>query len=165
MYVFFTIGGIIFVSLISIIIYFIYDIFPISKVTNFLNPIQKSLWNDINITVIPILTWALIELPVLGLNNFFIISIISNLCISSAVIYVIKYGYLLIKKEDNNLVNLISIVVSSFFGFILSYFILKISNINNYNLYFSIGELLVLIGFVFYLKIFPPKTFFFAEKK
>lgn len=165
MYLFFMFGGIIFVCFASIIIYFIYDIFPIGKITTFLNPIQKSLWNDINISVIPTLVWGLIELPVLGINNLFIISIISNICLSSAVVYVIKYGYLLIKKESNDVLNIISIIISTVFGFVLAYLILNISNTNNYNLYFSIGELLVLIGFVFYLKLFPPKSFFFTEKK
>ena len=43
----------------------------------------------IYITVIPILVWSYIELPILGENPYFLLSVILNTCISSAIIYML----------------------------------------------------------------------------
>lgn len=164
MYLFFTIFGILFCSISTLIIYFIYDFFPINKITNIFNPIEKSIWNNINIAVLPTLVWALIELPILGFNNLFMFSVILNICVGSAVMYIIKYSSYLFNNKNTLFYDLISIFIAVLFGQIIEGLILAMGN-SDINIFISILSLLVLIIFVLYLKINPPKTFFFTEKR
>lgn len=164
MYLFFTIFGILFCSISTFIIYFIYDLFSINKITNILNPIEKSIWNDINMAVLPTLVWGLIELPVFGFNNLFIISIILNICVGSAVMYIIKYSSYLFNNKNTLFYDLISIFIAILFGQFIEGLVVAMGS-QNFNIFISILSLLGLIIFVLYLKINPPKTFFFTEKK
>ena len=164
MYLFFTIFGILFCSISTFIIYFIYDLFPITKITNILNSTKKSIWNNINIAVLPTLFWGLIELPILGLNNLFIVSIILNICVGSAVMYIIKYSSYLFNNKNTLFYDLISIFIAVLFGQIIEGLVVAMGS-SNINIFISILSLIGLIIFVLYLKINPPKTFFFTEKK
>lgn len=164
MYLFFTLFGILFCSISTFIIYFIYDLFPINKITDILNPTKKSIWNDINIAVLPTLIWGLIELPIFGFNNLFIISIILNICVGSAVMYIIKYSSYLFNNKNTLFYDLISIFIAILFGQIIEGLIVAMGE-SDFNIFISILSLIGLIVFVLYLKIKPPKTFFFTEKK
>ena len=166
MYLFFTIFGILFCSISTIIIYYIYEIFSINKITSILKPIDKSIWNNINIAVLPTLCCAMIKTPILGFNKLFIIAVILNLCVGSSVMYIIKYSnYLLNNKENDQFVDILSIIIAVIFGQLIEGLIVSINTVNDFNIMISILSLIGLTSFVLYLKINPPKTFFFTEKK
>ena len=101
MYAFFTIFGFLFIVISSILTNYIYTVFSINKVTNFLYPTDgRNIIDEINITVLPIIVWGFVELPILGYNDNFIISILLNILVSCSIMYEIKYGfYLVLKKE------------------------------------------------------------------
>ena len=117
MYLFFLIFGIIFILAAGIFINYIYEFFPINKVTNFIYSTNNNhLFNDISTLNIPIIIWGLFELPIFGKNPNFIFSLLTNLFISCAIIYIIKYGSEILFNRKDNLVNIISIVVASIIG-------------------------------------------------
>ncbi len=126
MYVFFTIFGFLFIVISSILINYIYKIFSINKITNYLYPTDgKSIINEINITVLPIIIWGFIELPILGSNDNFILSILLNILVSCSIIYEIKYGFYLILKKESKFIDVISIIIATILGQSVSYMILK----------------------------------------
>ena len=164
MYLYFTIFGFIFVAIFATVTNYLYDMFPINKITNFFKPLGKGYWYKINSLVLPTILWGFIELPILGNLSLFWVSILLNVCVSSAVIYVIKYGYYLIVNDEieNNLINLLSIYVASFIGFVIAYLVFMISSIGGYYL---LSILAVIILFVLYvlISLFPPKSDFFEK--
>lgn len=168
MYIFFTIFGFLFVSISSTFLNYIYDIFSINKITNFLVPIDnKSIWNKINITVLPVIIWSMIELPVLGDNGNFVIGVIMNIVISCAIIYEIKYSALVFFNKEGNFINLMAIYAATMLGQVMQFMILKMKPFFNGNYLISIIAMLVILLIYVLIRLYPPKTIFFKgnEKK
>lgn len=145
MYLFFTIFGIIFVGSASTVLNYLYDIFSINKITQFFKPIEKSTWNEINITVLPTLIWACIALPILGSNTNFLIAILLNIFISCSIIYVVKYSIYLTLNKENSFINLIAIYIAVLVGQFVSFMILKIEPVISLNIWISIVGLIILL--------------------
>lgn len=124
MYLFFTVCGFLFVAISSIIINYIYDIFPINKVTVFLKPLDRASINKFNITLIPILLWSYIELPMLITNKYFVVSVLANSFISCVVMYIIKNSSYLINRKTENVTEGIAIVIATVFGQLIGYLFL-----------------------------------------
>ena len=145
MYLFFLIFGIVFILTAGIFINYIYEFFPINKITNFIYSTNNNhLFNDISILNIPIVIWGLFELPIFGKNPNFIFSLLTNLFISCAIIYIIKYGSEILFNK-----NIISLVVASIIGTSVSILILRITPIFNFNIYISlVGYILIVIALI-----------------
>jgi len=155
MYLFFTICGFLFVTISSTIINYIYDIFPINKITTFLKPLGKNFLNQINITLIPILLWSYIELPMLVTNKYFVLSIILNSFVSCIVIYIIKNSSYLINKKTENTVDGIAITFATLFGQLIQYLILLLGTNALKN---AILQMILLLGYsaiIIFLRINP----------
>lgn len=165
MYLFFMITGFLFVTGLSILINYIYEIFSINKITKFLSPTENTIFNKIGITIIPSIIWSLIEISMLGTNYYFLLGFILNIIISMSVIYVIKYGYNLINKNENNIVKIISIIGGTFFGFTVNYLSLLIGIQRDSKLTTSLIGILLFTVFYILIKIFPPKSNFFRETR
>ena len=165
MYLFFMITGFLFVTGLSILINYIYEIFSINKIKKFLSPTENTIFNKIGITIIPSIIWSLIEIPMLGTNYYFLLGFILNIIISMSVIYVIKYGYNLINKNENNIVKIISIIGGTFFGFTVNYLSLLIGIQRDSKLTTSLIGILLFTVFYILIKIFPPKSNFFRETR
>lgn len=162
MYMFFCVFGAIFVVIGSAFINYIYEIFPINKITNFLAPIDnKGIWSKISIATLPILIWSCIEIAILGSSNYFIVSVIFNIAIASAIIFIIKYSYSLFSDKENNIINLISIFIGAISGQFIAYLILNVSSISNKFYLVSIIGLCILIGLHILISLRPPKSTFF----
>lgn len=159
MYIFFMVAGFIFTIGLSIVLNYLYSIFSINKITKFLHPTDETIFNQISIPIIPIILWSFIELPILGNNNFFLVGLILNIFLTSSIMYIIKYGYKLISPKESNIVSIIAILVSTFFGFIINYLSLLIGK--DGDLLNSIIGLFVITVFYIIIKIFPPKSEFF----
>ena len=158
----FTIFGIIFVAVFATITNYMYEIFPINKITNIFAPLGNGIWHKINCLFIPTIIWGFIEIPVLGNLSFFWLAILLNICIESAVMFVIKYSAYLLKWQGN-ILNLIYIYISCIVGFILSYLIFMLSSTGSYML-ISIITLFFLLLFYLLLLFFPPNSEFFKGK-
>ena len=166
MYTFFTIVGFIFITIAATFINYIYDVFSINKFTNFIKKTDnKSIWNDINITIVPILVWSLIELPLLGENIYFLLSVILNIFISCSLIYEIRYGAKVFFNRENNVINLISIYIATLFGQVISYMILNINVLSKNGLSLSIIGMIILLVSFYVIQVKPPKNSFFRENK
>ena len=161
MYLFFMVSGYLFVVGLSIVFNFLFELFPINKVTKFLSPLEVTTFNRISIIIIPNIFWALIELIILGSNKFFILGFMLNIFISMCVMYVIKYGYDLIANKESNVVNVVAIIFSCFFGFFCNYICLLIGVNKQINALYSVIGILVLIGVYVAIRLFPPKNEFF----
>lgn len=162
MYAFFTIFGFIFISIFATITNYIYEIFSINKLTNFLNQVDsKGIWSKINVTILPILMWSLVGLPILGNNANYIISVIVNIIVSCAIIYEIRYGAILLTNKENEKINLISIYIATFIGQIVGFMILKMKPILSSNYLISICGIILLLIIHTILIIRPPKNNFF----
>lgn len=165
MYLFFMATGFLFVIGLSILLNNLYELFSINKLTNFLSPTENTIFNKISITIIPNLLWSLIEITLLGTNYFFLLGLILNITISMSVIYVVKYGYNLINKKESNIVNIISIITGTFFGFTVNYLSLLIGVNRETNLITTLIGILIIIAFYILIKIFPPKSNFFRKTR
>lgn len=165
MYLFFMATGFLFVIGLSILLNNLYELFSINKLTNFLSPTENTIFNKIGITIIPNLLWSLIEITLLGTNYFFLLGLILNITISMSVIYVVKYGYNLINKKESNIVNIISIITGTFFGFTVNYLSLLIGVNRETNLITTLIGILIIIVFYILIKIFPPKSNFFKKTR
>lgn len=165
MYLFFMINGLLFVIGLSTLLKFIYEIFPINKITNFLSPTEESVFNNIGIIIIPSILWALIESSLLGNNYYFLLGFILNIFVSMATIYVIEYGYRLIinKNKNNYIINIISIITGSIFGFSVNYLCLLIGVSKDIKLYYSVIGILLFIIIYVLIKLFTPKSKIFKK--
>ena len=147
----------------SIVLRFIYNIFPINKVTHFLSPTEDTVWARVGISVIPILIWSFIELPLLGGNDKFLIGILTNIFITCSVSYIVHYTYILICKGESKFIDVLSIVLSLLVGYMVNYITLLVGKETEL-LYSLIGLGVVYLFFVF-IKIFPPNSYFFKGGK
>jgi len=159
MVLFFMVFGLIFTIGFSIVLHYIYSIFSINKITKFLNPTENTIFNKISISIIPLILWSYIEIPILGDNYYFILGLVLNIFMTLSVSYIIKYGYSLISKKENDIVNIISIFVSTFFGFVINYICLLLGK--NINIEISLIGVLITTALYIIIKIFPPKSEFF----
>jgi len=150
-YTFFTIFGFLFIVIASILINYIYNVFSINKVTNYFYPTNgRNVLNEINITVLPIIVWGFVELPVLSDNSNFILSVILNILVACAIMYEIKYGIYVLLKKENKFVDIISIIVATTFGQLVSYMILKSNPIIDFG---NISYIISIIGIILLLGI------------
>ena len=163
MYLFFMVTGFLFVVGFSVVLNFLYEIFSINRFTEFLSPTTNTVFNKISIVIIPNILWSLIELVLLGNNYYFVLGFLLNIIVSLCVMYVIKYGYKLVVNTDSNIVNIVAIFVSCFFGFVINYLCLLIGVSRDINpLYSILGVIIFIILFVL-IKLFPPKSDFFRK--
>lgn len=162
MYLFFTLFGLLFTIGVTIILNYIYSVFSINKVTKFLNPTENTIFNNISLAIISVLIWAFIELPILGDNRYFVLGLILNIFLNCSITYIIKYGYSMISEKENEIVKIISIIVSTIYGYIINYICLlggregKIIN--------SLGGLLIITIIYIVIKTNPPKSEFFKVR-
>ena len=164
MYLYLTILGIFFITLSSIVINFIDTIFPSNKISYYLNPPKKTAFNKTNTTILPIIIWNFISIPILGNNKLFLVSIITNIFVSCCIMYVIKYAMIVIFNKENPVVDIISIIISTIFGSITSYIILLInSSTQNYIKYSAIGLVIILVLYLI-IKKYNPKSDFFTKE-
>ncbi len=162
MVAFFMITGSLFVIGSSIILHYIYSMFPINKLTIFLKPTEDTIFNNTSISIIPLILWSFIELPVLGENNYFIWALLLNIFLSVAINYIFIYGYSLISKNDSDIIEIISIIIGTSTGFFVNGITLVIGTYSN--MLYSIAGVLI-IAFIFILiKKYPPKSNFFRGK-
>ena len=161
MYLFFIVSGYLFVVGLSIVFDHLFELFPITKLTKFLSPIEESTFNKISIVIIPNIIWALIELIILGNNRYFIVGVLLNIFISVCVMYVIKFGYDLIAHKESGIVNVIAIFFSCFFGFFCNYICLAIGTNKEINSLFSFLGVLIIAAIFTVIRINPPKKEFF----
>jgi len=151
MYTFFTIFGFVFIVIASILINYIYNVFSINKVTNYLYPTDgKNVLNEINITVLPIIVWGFVELPVLSGNSNFLIATILNILVACAIMYEIKYGIYVLFKTESKFINIIAIIISTAFGQLISYMIFKSNPIIDFG---NISYIISIIGIILLLGI------------
>ena len=160
---FFTITGFIFTVLSSIIIKNIYDLYPINKVTEFLKPTEETIFNKISTSVFPIILWAIIEVPVLGFNKYFLIGLLLNIIINCSISYIIMYGNELFSHHEGKTISTISIVIATSFGFLINYLTLFVGKYGD--IYNSIiGLVLTIILFVL-IRLLKPNVLIFKNQK
>lgn len=159
MYLFFTIAGFLFTVGLSIVLHYIYNIFSVNKITGFLNPQKDTIFNKISISIIPLLLWSFIEVPILGSNYYFILGLILNIFLTCSISYIIRYGYSLISNKENEILNILSITISLLFGFIVNYICLLLGK--EISLEVSVIGILIITVFYIIIKVFPPKSEFF----
>lgn len=163
MYQFFMISGFIFTVLSSILISQTYNIFPINKVTKFIYPTEKTIFNNIGVSIIPIILWAFIEIIILGTNSYYILGIILNIFLNCALSYIVIYGYSLISSRKTIVLKVISILVANFFGYTINYLCLLLGR--DGNMLINILSIIIFTSFYVVIKIFPPNSEFFRGKK
>ena len=161
MYLFFMISGYLFVVGLSIVFDHLFELFPITKLTKFLSPIEESTFNKISVVIVPNIVWTLIELIILGNNKLFVLGLLLNIFISVCVMYVIKFGYDLIAHKESDVVDIIAIFFSCFFGFFCNYICLAIGTNKQINPLLSLFGVLLLAGIYTIIRINPPKYEFF----
>ncbi len=159
MILFFSVFGFIFISCFAIVTEYIYEIFPVNKITNFFKPISKGVWGKVNSTVLPIIIWGFIELPIMASNTHFLMSVILNIFVSCAFLYVIKFSAMLFNKE-NKFIDIVSILITTILGQTLSYLVLYTGS-NVLEFYYSVIGIVILFIMYIIVSLYPPKSAFF----
>lgn len=163
MILFFMVFGFLFTLGSSIVLKFIYNVFSINRITNFLSPTDDTVWGRVSISIIPILVWAFIEVPLLGSNDKFLIGLLANIFITCSVFYVVYYTYVLIFDRENKFIDVFSIVSSLIFGYIVNYITLLIGG--DVDIIYSLIGLGIFSLFFVFVKVFPPNSYFFRGKE
>lgn len=161
MNLFFMVSGFLFVTGFSVILNYLFEIFSINKFTKFLNPLNNAIFNDISYSIIPNIIWALIEIIILGTNYYFLLGFILNILVSMGIMYVIRYGYKLVYDNESHIVNVVSIIVSCFFGFTCNYLSLLTGINKRIDIKYSLIGIVSFTIIYLILKLFPPKNDFF----
>lgn len=141
----------------------IYDFYPINKLTEFLKPTEDTIFNRISISILPILVWAILEVPILGYNNLFLVGLALNILINCSINYIIHYGQTLISKEEEKIVPIITIILANIIGFLINYLTLFIGSFGNI-IYSIIGLVLFLILFIL-IRLLKPNILIFKSQK
>ncbi len=160
---FFTLTGLIFSISSSIIIYNIYEVYPINKVTLFLKPNEETIFNRISVSVLPILIWSILEIPLLGHNNLFLIGLILNLVLNCSINYIIHYGNELISETEEKVIPIITIFIANIVGYLINYLTLFIGHFGSI-INTIIGVVLLYILFIL-IKVLKPNIFIFKNQK
>ena len=161
MEIFFAVFGFFFVSIFATVTNYLYEFFPYNNFFKIIHSLEEGIFNKINILILPIIIWTMIELPLLGNKNLLFLSLLLNITISSAIVYVIKYGMFGLFEKVGNTVNLISIYIGAFVGQFISFLIISISN-SNLNVFIAITEVLIILILYILIMLFPPRTNFFT---
>ncbi len=160
---FFTLTGLIFSISASIIIYNIYEVYPINKVTLFLKPNEETIFNRISTSVLPILIWSILEIPLLGHNNLFLIGLILNILLNNSINYIIHYGSELISENEEKIIPIITIFIANIVGYLINYLTLFIGGFGNV-INSVIGVSLLFILYIL-IKVLKPNIFIFKNQK
>ena len=161
MYLFFMICGYIFVTSASIVLIYLFELFSINAFTKFLNPLEKSTFNNVGISIFPNIIWAVIELIAISTNKMFIVGFLMNVFVTMSLMYVIQNGYEMVTKKESEVVKPISIFISCFFGFICNYMCLLIGVKHEIHSLASILLMIALTSIYILIKLYPPKIEFF----
>lgn len=164
MKLFFIISGFLFVTGCSIILNYIYNIFPVNRITKFLNSNEQTIFSKINICILPNILWSFIELPILSNNYYFIVGLMLNIFINCSIMYIIIYGYSILSNKDNEIVKVTAIICANIFGFLVNYICL-LASMRKCDPIYSIMGVFIITVFYIIIKIFPPKTEFFRGKE
>lgn len=162
MYLFFMISGFLFVSMASILFSFIYELFEVNEITSFIRPTNNSVYNNITISIIPLIIWTLIEMIVLSDNRLFALGFILNAFLNMSIIYVIRYGYKIITNKTSPIVDIISIIIAVLFGFLCNYLCLKVGAPYTINPLITIIIVAIFITVFVLIRKHPPKYEFFS---
>lgn len=150
MYLFFMISGFLFVTMASILFSYIYDLFEVNEITTFIKPTDNSVYTNITISIIPLIIWSLIEMIVLHSNKFFMLGVLLNVILNVSILYVIRYGYNIFKNEKSPIIEIVSIIIAAFFGFLSNYLCLNVSNGNTVNPLINLIIMALFIGVFYY---------------
>lgn len=160
---FLIISGLVFTILFSIIVKNIYDVFSINKITEFLNPIEDTVFNKIGIAVLPIIIWGFVEIIALGSFKYFVLGIILNIIVNCCISYIIIFGHTYITEYESKLFSIAVIIISSIIGYAANYLTLLIGGIGNFT-NSVIGLLLLTILYIL-IKITKPNILIFKKQK
>ena len=155
------ISGFLFVVGASIVLSYLFLLFPINKLTTFLNPTGEAIYNKITITIIPLIIWSLIEFIVLGGNRYFVLGFLLNVFLNLSIMYVIKYGYLLINSKGSSFIDIVAIFISVFFGFLCNYLCLMVAGDKTIHILISLLGMILFIFIFVFIRLNPPKHEFF----
>ena len=160
MYLFLCVFGFSFIIIFSTIIMFVYYIFPINKFTSFLNPIRKCTYNNINTTIFPTLVWDILIIPLAGNSNLFILAVLLSIIVALTMMYSIKTGAYILFEKENSIIDLTSIVVSTFVSQMVFYLIIAPSKTSG-NIFLSLIFVVIMLLLYILLYFKYPKIKFF----
>lgn len=160
---FLIVSGLVFTILFSIIIKNIYDVFSINKITEFLNPIEDTVFNRIGISILPIIIWGFVEILALGSFKYFVLGIVLNIIVNCCISYIIIYGHTYITEYESKLFLIVVIIISSITGYAVNYLTLLIGGIGNFT--YSVIGLLLLTVFYILIKLKKPNILIFKKQK
>lgn len=160
---FFAITGTIFTILSSIIIKNLYDMYPINKVTEFIKPTEETIFNKISTSILPLIIWSIIEVPVIGYNSNFLLGLLLNITINCSLTYIIIYGHSLLGSEEGKILSITSIIIASIMGFMINYLTLFVGHMGY--LLNSIIGIILLIALFTTIRMLKPNILIFKKEK
>ena len=155
--------GTIFIIVVGSFSHFIYDLSKQNKIVGYFAAVNESTWEHIKLVILPTFLWIGIEYHwYIGVNNYFFSRFI-GLLLMIVLIPGLFYGYQIVTKKNNGLVNILIFIVSVILGQITFSQLVKI-NMNS--------QVLLHIGIVGLISIFliymtrtyvPKKNFIFKD--
>ncbi len=158
----FCLLGFIFVSIFGTISHFFYFWSGKNKVIGILFPANESTWEHLKLSIFPTLIYFLVGFIAINNNNY-IFSFFTTLVVPIILIPLIFYSYTYFTKKSILIVDILIFYLTIFLAFLICYFILNFSSLNNIINFISIIGILFIIICYLTFTLFPPKIFLFKD--
>ena len=155
--------SIIVISVVGTIAHFIYELSNHNKIVGLFGAVNESTWEHIKIALTATILWSLVDGFMYGANpNYFLAKLLSLLIIIF-LMPVLFYGYQLIFKKDNVVINVLIFYVVIICSQLLFYQFLKLNPINYVGQYLSCVGNFIVFGAYMTLTLMPLKNFIFQD--
>ena len=159
----FTIISIIIISTIGTLSHFTYELTNHNKIIGLFGAVNESTWEHIKITLTPIFLWGLIDGFIYGLNPNYFYAKFTSLIIPIFLIPLLFYGYQIILKKENLIIDILIFYIVIICSQLSFYFILQMNPIKFIFRYLScIGIFLTFGGYMIHT-LMPAKNLIFKD--
>ncbi len=152
------------VSLFCPILHFVFDILNENKFIGAFVPVNESVWEHLKLPIMATLIVFVFSYIKLSKYNNYTLSVIIEIIIQALGIVVIYYTYKLIFKDENMIIDLMSLYVSLSFSIVIKYMIMtKLDRFNVNPFYCNILIIFIFTLFVIFTYV-PPKFKIFKDE-
>ena len=154
---------ILFVSILGTLCHYLYEWTNKTFISSILFAVNESTWEHIKISLTPSYVLIIIQLLINCNCNNFILAVFIELLTLIIVIPVIFYGYQLIFKKQNVLVNILIFYVAVCLSQIFFHLIINSNRVNIIFTYLSSIGIAIITYCYLTFTLFPPKNLLFED--
>jgi len=155
--------GTIFIILIGSISHFLYDWTNHNKIVGYFAAVNESTWEHIKLVILPTFLWIAIEYHWYIDTPIYFFARFIGLLVMIILIPVLFYGYQIITKKNNSLINILIFIISVILGQLLFSQLIKIDTDSQILLHIGILGLISIFLIYMTRTYVPKKNFIFKD--